>query len=179
MHLAIYRRWVMDEIMYLILNHYKWDNINYLLFRNSSPKYFSAMFVPKVKSRWEVIKEQTVNLFNMLIKIYIYQNIHKPDNIPTHSGLSVCLCLVLSEKFSKGRSKFYLVKTPQLVTQMSFKIPFHPLSMDCIGLVPVGLTVLGLLGFLEGSNTFSLLLWCYIHLENGGGGTGTCTGQDA
>lgn len=101
-----------------------------------------------------------MNLFNMLIKIYIYQNIHKPDNIPTHSGLSVCLCLVLSAKFSKGRSKFYLVKTPQLVTKMSFKIPFHPLSKDCIGLglVPVGLTVLGLLGFLEGSNTFSLLL---------------------
>lgn len=52
---------------------------------------------------------------------------------------------------------------------MSFKFPFHLLSKDCIGLVAVGLRVSGLLGFLEGSNTFSLLLWCYIHLENGGG----------
>lgn len=108
MHLAIYRRWVMDEIIYLILNHYKWNNINYLLFRNSSPKYLSAMFVHKVKSRWEVIKEQTVNLFNMLIKVYIHQNtlIHKPDSVPTHSGLSVCLCLVLSENLLKGEVNF-------------------------------------------------------------------------
>ena len=101
-----------------------------------------------------------MNLFNMLIKVYIHQNtlMHIPDNFPTHSGLSVCFCLVLSEKFSKGRSKFYLDKIPQLVTKMSFKFPFHLLSKDCIGLVAVGLRISGLLGFLEGGNTFSLLL---------------------
>lgn len=129
-----------------------------------------------------------MNLFNMLIKVHIHQNtlMHKPDNVPTHSGISVCFYLVLSEKFSKGRSKFYLDKTPQLVTKMSFKFPFHLLSKDGIGLVAVGLRVSGLLGFLEGGNTvfYALMMLflcspCSTWKMVEGGGTGTCTGQDA